>query len=48
MAVAVGDNIPDVEVRVLNDEGAPTPVQTGDVLGAVAVCSGLAAFVAMV
>ena len=33
MAVAVGDNIPDVEVRVLNDEGAPTPVQTGDVLG---------------
>ena len=33
MAVSVGDNIPDVEVRVLNDEGAPTPVQTGDVLG---------------
>ena len=33
MAVAVGDNIPDVEVRVLNDVGAPTPVQTGDVLG---------------
>ncbi len=33
MAVSVGDNIPDIEVRVLNDEGAPTPVQTGDVLG---------------
>ena len=33
MAVSVGDNIPDVEVRVLNEEGAPTPVQTGDVLG---------------
>lgn len=33
MAVSVGDTIPDVEVRVLNDEGAPTPVQTSDVLG---------------
>ena len=33
MAVSVGDNVPDIEVRVLNDEGAPTPVQTGDVLG---------------
>jgi len=33
MAVSVGDNIPDVEVRVLNDEGAPAPVRTGDVLG---------------
>lgn len=33
MAVAVGDKVPDVEVRVLNDEGAPTPVRTGEVLG---------------
>ncbi|MEM7093011.1 MAG: peroxiredoxin [Actinomycetota bacterium] len=33
MAVQVGDQIPDIEVRVLNDEGMPTPVQTGDVLG---------------
>lgn len=33
MAVSVGDNIPDVEVRVLGDDGAPTTVQTGDVLG---------------
>jgi peroxiredoxin len=33
MAVAVGDAIPDVEVRVLGDDGMPAPVQTGDVLG---------------
>ena len=33
MAVSVGDNVPDIEVRILNEEGAPTPVQTGDVLG---------------
>ncbi len=33
MAVSVGDNIPDVEVRVLGDDGAPAPVQTGEVLG---------------
>ncbi len=33
MAVSVGDQIPDVEVRVLNEDGAPTPVQTSDILG---------------
>ncbi len=33
MAVSVGDTIPDVEVRVLNDEGSPTPIQTAEVLG---------------
>ena len=33
MAVQVGDNIPDVEVQVLSDEGMPTGVQTGEVLG---------------
>lgn len=33
MAVSVGDRIPDIEVRVLGDDGAPTPVQTGEVLG---------------
>ena len=33
MAVSVGDNIPDVEVRILNEEGAPEGVRTGDVLG---------------
>ncbi len=33
MAVSVGDRIPDVEVRVLGDDGAPMPVQTGDILG---------------
>ena len=33
MAIAVGDKIPDIEVRVLSDEGVPTPVQTGEVLG---------------
>ena len=29
----VGDRIPDVEVRVLNADGAPEVVRTGDVLG---------------
>lgn len=29
----VGDRIPDVEVRVLNAEGAPETVKTSDVLG---------------
>lgn len=29
----VGDRIPDVEVRVLNADGAPQVVKTGDVLG---------------
>jgi glutaredoxin/glutathione-dependent peroxiredoxin len=33
MSVKVGDRIPDVEVRVLNAEGAPETVKTGDVLG---------------
>jgi peroxiredoxin len=33
MAVSVGDTIPDIEVRVLGDDGMPAPVQTGDVLG---------------
>jgi peroxiredoxin len=32
MAIAVGSTVPDVTVQVLQD-GAPTPVQTGDVLG---------------
>ena len=32
MAIAVGSTIPDVTVQVLRD-GAPAPVQTGDVLG---------------
>ena len=31
--VSVGDNIPDVGVQVLGDDGMPQPVQTGDVLG---------------
>lgn len=30
---AVGDTIPDIEVRVLGEDGMPTPVQTADVLG---------------
>ena len=33
MAIQVGDRIPDVEVRVMNAEGAPETVKTGDVLG---------------
>ena len=32
MTIAVGDRIPDVEVRVMGDDG-PEPIQTGDVLG---------------
>jgi peroxiredoxin len=32
MAIAVGDKIPDVEVKTLKD-GAPEAVRTGDVLG---------------
>jgi glutaredoxin/glutathione-dependent peroxiredoxin len=32
MAIEVGSKVPDVEVKVLRD-GAPTSVQTGDVLG---------------
>ena len=33
MSVKVGDKIPDVEVRVMNAEGSPEAVTTGDVLG---------------
>jgi peroxiredoxin len=33
MTIAVGDTIPDVEVRTMGDEG-PKPVRTGEVLGA--------------
>ena len=33
MPAKVGDRIPDVEVRVLDAEGAPQPVQTGELLG---------------
>ena len=33
MTVAVGDRVPDVEVRTLGDDGMPKPVRTGDVLG---------------
>jgi peroxiredoxin len=33
MTIAVGDKIPDIEVRTLNAEGAPEAVRTGDVLG---------------
>jgi peroxiredoxin len=32
MAIAVGDTIPDIEVRTLGEAG-PTPVNTADVLG---------------
>ncbi len=34
MAIAVGDKVPDVEVRTLGADGTPKPVQTGEVLGA--------------
>ena len=34
MAINVGDAVPDIEVRVLDEGGMPTSVQTGDVLGA--------------
>jgi peroxiredoxin len=33
MALSVGDRIPDVQVRVLGDDGAPAPVSTAEVLG---------------
>lgn len=33
MTVAVGDKIPDVEVKVLGDNGMPASVSTGEVLG---------------
>jgi peroxiredoxin len=33
MAIAVGDKVPDVEVRTLGDDGMPQAVRTGDVLG---------------
>ena len=33
MPIAVGDKIPDVEVRTLGADGMPQPVRTGDVLG---------------
>ena len=33
MAIAVGDKIPDVEARVLGDDGMPQPVSTGELLG---------------
>ena len=33
MAINVGDPIPDIEVRVLDEGGMPTSVQTGEVLG---------------
>jgi len=35
MAIAVGDKVPDVEVRTLGDDGMPQTVKTGEVL-----CSG--------
>ena len=34
MAVAVGDNVPDVELRVLGDDGMPQSVQSSEILGA--------------
>ena len=33
MSVKVGDRVPDIQVHVLSDEGRPTPVSTGEVLG---------------
>ncbi|GMU78636.1 MAG: hypothetical protein AMXMBFR46_14310 [Acidimicrobiia bacterium] len=33
MSVQVGDRIPDVEVRVMNADGAPEAVRTGELLG---------------
>ena len=33
MSIAVGDKIPDVEVRTLGANGMPEPVRTGEVLG---------------
>jgi peroxiredoxin len=33
MAISVGDKIPDVEVRTLDENGVPQAVRTGEVLG---------------
>jgi peroxiredoxin len=33
MPIAVGDKVPDVEVRILGADGMPQTVQTGEVLG---------------
>jgi glutaredoxin/glutathione-dependent peroxiredoxin len=33
MAIAVGDRVPDVEVRTLGEDGMPKAVRTGEVLG---------------
>ncbi len=33
MAVNEGDRVPDVELRLLNDQGAPEPVSSGELLG---------------
>jgi glutaredoxin/glutathione-dependent peroxiredoxin len=33
MTISVGDKIPDVEVRTLDDAGVPQAVRTGEVLG---------------
>ena len=33
MGVAVGDAIPNIEIRVLGEDGRPTPVNSGDILG---------------
>src|SRR5262245_14491679 len=33
MAISVGDKIPDVEVRTIDDSGAPQAVRTAEVLG---------------
>jgi len=33
MAIAVGDKIPDVEAKVLGDDGMPAAVNTGELLG---------------
>ena len=32
MTIAVGDRIPDVEIRVMGSDG-PEPIRTGDILG---------------
>ena len=33
MTIAVGDRVPDIEVRTLGEDGMPKPVRTGEVLG---------------
>jgi peroxiredoxin len=33
MAIAVGDKVPDVEVKTLGEDGMPKTVRTGEVLG---------------